>query len=376
MAKERITFILASRYPSEKAYAVTSGNTALALSALGYEVKLHGVGSAHTDSFGNHVCGHQGLTISALRLVAASDIPVLRALAYYFISMYMALFCHFEEKKHLGERIYWLREPAIAWILSLLECDSRVVLELHHKPGGISSKFVGQLLKKGKTTVVAITSHDYQSFREKFDSHAILLAPMSAPTNFLDKSRSPEDTDFTIVYNGKGISNGHDNNLYILIDALKILTKVENLKMVFIGLETSYRIRINEYSKEIKVSPDKVLYIDHVNHNQIPNFLLKYSVSVVPYPESKYNQSRSPLKIIESAACRIPLVVSQTKAHQVFIDSGYVTPFNDGDAQSLATSIMKIYQGGPEIQTRIDRAFRFAKENTYEFRVRTVLNGM
>jgi glycosyltransferase involved in cell wall biosynthesis len=308
--------------------------------------------------------------------VAASDIPVLRALAYYFISMYMALFCHFEEKKHLGERIYWLREPAIAWILSLLECDSRVVLELQHKTGGISYKFVGQILKKGKTTVVAITSHDYQSFREKFDSHAILLAPMSAPTNFLDKSRSPEDTDFTIVYNGKGISNGHDNNLYILIDALKILTKVENLKMVFIGLETSYRIRMNEYSKEIKVSPDKVLYIDHVNHNQIPNFLLKYSVSVVPYPESKYNQSRSPLKIIESAACRIPLVVSQTKAHQVFIDSGYVTPFNDGDAQSLATSIMKIYQGGPEIQTRIDRAFRFAKENTYEFRVRTVLNGM
>jgi putative chitinase len=77
---------------------------------------------------------------------------------------------------------------------------------------------------------------------------------MSAPTNFLDKSRSPEDTDFTIVYNGKGISNGHDNNLYILIDALKILTKVENLKMVFIGLETSYRIRMNEYSKEINAA--------------------------------------------------------------------------------------------------------------------------
>jgi glycosyltransferase involved in cell wall biosynthesis len=376
MVKERITFILASRYPSEKAYAVTSGNTALAISTLGYEVKLHGVGEAQTDSFGNHVCGHQGMTISALRSVAASNIPVIRVLAYYLISMYMALVCHFEEKKQQGERIYWLREPVIAWILSLLENDSRVVLELHHKPGGLSSKFVAQLLKNGKTTVVAITKHDFLYLREKFDSQAIRLAPMSVPTSFLDKSRSPEDTDFTVVYNGKGTSNGHDNNLFILIDALKLLTKIENLKLVFVGLETSYRIKINEYSKQLKISPDKVSYIDHVNHQQIPNFLSRYSVSVVPYPESKYNQSRSPLKIIESAACRIPLVVSQTKAHQVFIDSGYVTPFNDGDAQSLATSILKIYQGAPEIQKRIDKAFNFAKENTYDIRVRTVLNGM
>jgi glycosyltransferase involved in cell wall biosynthesis len=376
MVKERITFILASRYPSEKAYAVTSGNTALAISALGYEVKLHGVGKAHTDSFGNHVCGHQGITISALRLAAAGGFPLIRVLAYYLISIYMALVCHFEEKKQLGKRIYWLREPIIAWVLCLLERDSRVVLELHHMPGGLASKIVAQLLKNGKTTVVAITKHDFLSLREKFDSQAILLAPMSVPTSFLDKDRSPEDSDFTVVYNGKGTSNGHDNNLFILIDALKLLAKIENLKIVFVGLETSYRIRISEYSKQLKISPDKVFYIDHVNHQQIPNFLSRYSVSVVPYPESKYNESRSPLKIIESAACRIPLVVSQTKAHQVFIDSGYVTPFKDGDAQSLATSILKIFEGAPEIQNRVDKAFSFAKENTYDFRARTVLDGM
>jgi glycosyltransferase involved in cell wall biosynthesis len=126
----------------------------------------------------------------------------------------------------------------------------------------------------------------------------------------------------------------------------------------------------------MKFQSNRVLYIDHVSHDQIPDFLSKYSVSVVPYPESEYNQSRSPLKIIESAACRIPLVVSQTKAHQVFIDSGYVTPFNDGDAQSLATSIMEVYQGGPEVQTKTDKAFSFAKENTYEIRVKSVLMGI
>jgi glycosyltransferase involved in cell wall biosynthesis len=376
MVKQRIVFILASRYPSEKAYAVTSGNTALALSSLGHESKLHGVGKVNTDSFGNRVCGHHGFVISALRLVAASQTPGFRIFAYYLISMYMAVVCHFEEQRQPGERVYWLREPAIAWVLSLLEGNSRIVLELHHKPGRISSKIVSQLLKKGKTSILTITKLDYFSLREKFDSPAILFAPMSAPTKFLARNRSPEDSDFTVVYNGKGISNGHDNNLYILLDALEFLAKIENIKLVFIGLEPSYREKLTKYSKEVKFPSNRVLYIDHVSHDQIPDFLSRYSVSVVPYPESEYNQSRSPLKIIESAACRIPLVVSQTKAHQVFIDSGYVTPFNDGDAQSLATSIMKIYQGGPEIRTRTDKAFSFAKENTYEFRVRSVLMGI
>lgn len=376
MGKVKFTFILGSRYPSEKAYAVTTGNTALALTSLGYEVQLHGVGTAQRDSFGNLVCGHQGLLTSALRVVAASRIPGVSNLAYHFVCIIMALVCYREERRKPFKQTYWLREPVIATVLSLVARNSRIVLELHHRPRWVSSALVRRLIKKGKTTILTITMLDYIDLTRKYDSRAIFFAPMSVPAEFLNKPRSQEENNFSIVFTGKGFSNGHDNNLNILIDALKYLQEIKNVRLVFIGLEPSYREKLNGYSQKLKVQPGMIIYISHVSHNQIPEFLSKYSVSVVPYPESEYNQSRSPLKIIESAACRIPLIVSHTKAHQDLIDSDLVTSFTDGDAESLASSILKIYHGDPEIQERTNKAFSFAKECTYDFRAKSVIEGM
>src|SRR5690606_2133606 len=47
---------------------------------------------------------------------------------------------------------------------------------------------------------------------------------------------------------------------------------------------------------------------DHVSHEQIPSYIQKFDVGILPYLSNDYNRGVFPLKFVEYLACGVPVV--------------------------------------------------------------------
>jgi glycosyltransferase involved in cell wall biosynthesis len=196
---------------------------------------------------------------------------------------------------------------------------------------------------------------------------------MGVPNSFF-LTESKHSSDPVIVgYLGKGISSGHDNELLEVIHAAKKLDSTVGFQFKFIGLEASYKEKLKSLASQLEINPSTIIFVDHVEHIDIPSELGTIDIGLLPYGDSAYNSERFPIKVLEYAAAGIPIIATGTLAHRELLDEGFTRFYSKNNSDDLADAIIDVGNRVKQSKQMSETARQFASKFTYDERVRKLL---
>lgn len=367
----RIALVLTSRFPSEKAYAVTTSETAKAALSLGIPTRIY----APSNS------AHELTTCIENLLIRKLSFLLGRTPGKFDASIFMLrrIAVAFKFKKILRninspDLIVWTRDPLIAL---LTRTDVSVFLEIHSRPSRFDGVVFKVLNNRRRFAVGTLTKDHKDQLQKFFLKCDITILPMGVSGAFFNSKRQ-QVIDEKIGYIGKGWSSGQDNKLTDLIEAAKLVdVAVEKRKQwEFLGLEPNYRTTMEKLVSSIQWRNSEFGFVDHVSHKDVPNFLRLMTIGLVPYHDSEYNRQRFPIKALEYAAAGVSILATDTPGNRRILNSDicyFYTPDDTSSLTSVLTLILNDYEGRRQ---KIENARDWAKTHSYEARVEIVLNSI
>jgi glycosyltransferase involved in cell wall biosynthesis len=368
-----IHFLTCARYPTKKAYGVTIGNTMFALSELGISNSIVTLGKYQADIFGNTITSLEENPIRIPRRLY-NYLPEIFARTAYMLNQLIYAFYFSKAKKNFEDNSYfWTREPITLLVHSLISQNSHYLIELHHSIGKISRAVIKQLARKNEVKIIVLNKESEKYFSKIFSNIKVQILALGVPRAFIDVARTNNQKDFLVGYLGKGISNGHDNELAEIVYACKDLYLEKNIKFTFIGLEPYYKKNLKKLIFTLGIEENKIFFIDHVVHSQVSQELAKLNLGILPYPESTYNAERVPLKALEYAAIGLPIVATDTKAHRSLLNETFTLFYKKGDSEALARGILRIKNDDERNASMSLNAREFSRGYTYDERALKLL---
>lgn len=202
-----------------------------------------------------------------------------------------------------------------------------------------------------------------------FSPGPIFTLPMAASSRFRTQELvSPEEDSF--VYYGKLMSSGHDNGI---LETLKTIKSSQTLnpplKFTLIGFSEEEK---NIIEKELGTTCGNgldLLIEPHIDNQKLPLILSQYSASIIPYPNTRYNNERFPLKLVELASLGIPVIVSDIPGLRNLLPEDCAIWFEFNDPASLIRAInILTSEPWPVRNERIKRLREWAQSYSYENR--------
>jgi hypothetical protein len=368
----KIVYLSTSRLPTEKAYGVTVMESSKAARSLGIEftVCAPGIKSEHVKE--------QIVSIPAIKFpkfLRNMDFSGLRMAFFRLNSILIPLVATGMKKFHKCEFI-WLRDPLSALVLSSIVRRKRILLEIHHRPIGLNLSLTRKLSKKNNLSFAALTPKLLEQIQNDVPGIKILEAPMGVPESFF-KSRdvAKKESKIRFLYIGKGESSGFDNGLGVLVgDFGRALELHPNISMTFLGLEPRYQVLITKRMVELGIGKEKVMFLDHVPHFQVPSILESHDVGVLPYLESTYNNERFPIKSLEYAASELSILASETEGHLSLIGPKNAFFYKPGEVNSFESQVTELAKNLALKAEKIANAKIWAENFTYSKRIQRVVN--
>jgi glycosyltransferase involved in cell wall biosynthesis len=352
-----IWFVLDVRYPTEKAYGVTTGFTAQAVKSIGnYNVNL-----ITPEKEENSIDTVQvKMPFYNMRYGMFEKYKIFYILGKYIYPLKLA----FTIKRK--NSIIWLRDIRMAVMFSLL--GYRVICEVHRSPSGFSKIELKFLSKIPKTTIVYITEY-LRSKLNTNDKKSIVAGMAIKQDELLENKRVKLGTQFIVGYVGSSNSSGNKLSIDAILEAASILEqKNTNVKFRLIGsLQTDYELPAN-YSL-----PQNIEFLGRIPRLQIIDEIDKLNAGLVIYPDSDYFLDSFPIKIVEYAARQVPIIASNTRANNMLLGKDKALFFNLDSGDSLAACIALFLQNPKIADSLSSNAFQWAKFLTYENRARIVL---
>lgn len=358
-----VLFPVLSRYPTEKAFGITTRFTAEAVQSLGYETyilapkrgfKLESTVS--TIMIGERF--HNKLLNNKIKILVNLRFSIFQIHFYFSIL----------KKYGVKNKIFWTRDIFLAFLLSLQKSNS-VVCEIHRTPSAMNRSILYFLKNKKNVLLAPITF----TLKEKLKISDIRseIAPMAINRkereNYLEHIKFKENK---IIYLGNYISGGHQldldkiNKLAFEIDKL-----YPDWKFEIIGIDRSV---VEESCNEV-VAPN-ISVLGRLSREQLIENLKYAKIGLVVYPNYEYFVDSFPIKIVEYAAAHLSIIASDTIAHRNLLNSSMCEFFSYESASSLLLAVTKIIND-PKYGNEISRnAFNWSKELTYENRAKKILH--
>jgi len=367
----KIAYLSTSRLPTEKAYGVTVMETFKAASGLGIEFIVCAPG-IKTDHIRDQI-----LSIPAIKFpifLRNYNLSGLR-MAFFRLNSILIPFVAIGVKKFRKCEFIWLRDPLSALVLASIARRKKILLEIHHRPVGLNLSVTKKLSKKNNLSFAALTPKLLEQIQNDVPGIKILEAPMGVPESFF-KSRvmAKRNSKIRFIYIGKGESSGFDNGLGVLVgDFGRALELHPDISMTFLGLEPRYQVLITERMVELGIGTDRVMFLGHMPHFQVPSILESHDVGVLPYLESTYNNERFPIKSLEYAAAELSILASDTAAHRSLIGEKNAYFYKPGEVNSFEAQVSHLVENFPLRNEKITSAKIWAEKFTYKKRIQRVM---
>jgi glycosyltransferase involved in cell wall biosynthesis len=110
---------------------------------------------------------------------------------------------------------------------------------------------------------------------------------------------------------------------------------------------------------------DRVLFKNSLTLREIAHVMAQANLGVEPKRKSSFANEALSTKIFELMATGIPVVASDTKAHQFYFDSDTLCFFRSEDPQSLADSIVRVYSDAALRDNLRRNAFDYIARNNW-----------
>lgn len=373
-----IEFISTSRYPTQKAYGVTIGNSCLAARNLGMNAQITGISSSGVDEYGNQVnLMSSRLSSKLFQVVGESSNSVISRFAFNLLSIDIG-FLIFKRFRNRQQDLIWLRNILTTFTLVLLRNRNNKVLEIHHVPRSLNKFLMKKIVSRKEIRIFTITERHRTKLSELFPEAKIGLAPMATPKEFFTNPRTPHlKFPIKIGYVGKFTSSGNDNGLLKFLDSVpKIRLSNSDFSIELIGIEEEKLSSLTTYLTKETFKKISVKVVGAVPHSQIKHFLSHIDIGVIPYQQNSYNDNRFPIKVLEYASMKCLILVSDIDAHRAILDKTRAVFFNPDEPTSFADAISWISENQAECLKRIENAFMWATNFSYENRLLGVLQNV
>jgi glycosyltransferase involved in cell wall biosynthesis len=362
--KKNVWFALDVRYPTEKAYGVTTNFTANAIQNLGgYDVTV--ITPKLDNSFTSSVKSIEiRMPFDKIRNFGLKENHLMSKLTFNaWKYLYpLKLFKVIKRKDNL----IWLRDVR----MSLIFCFFRykVVCEIHREPS-IISKFELKILNSMSNATIAVISNELK-IKLKLRHKNSVIAPMSVNENeLIHEVKNHNSEKFVVGYVGSIHSSGNKLSIDIILEAARYLEKIDpKIEFRLIGFSAE---DVDRESGEFY--PDNIKFFGRLTRTDLLRELDLFNVGLVIYPDTKYFFDSFPIKIVEYAARRIPILASNTRAHQRILGKDKALYFELNSSASLIKCISELAtnEGTGEIISK--NGFNWVKSLTYENRAQKIL---
>jgi len=360
-----IVFILPTRFPTEKAYGVTTEYTARAIQKIGYPVKIitPEIGTSRESKILIEMTGSQ----LAKNILSRKFKRFIKIRFNFFLIFYALMI----RKKLRGKpKIIWCRDILLTYLLSI-KSNHLFVCEVHRSPQGFQKYFMNRISKNRRIIIAPIADF----LKNRFALHPLrtAMAPMginSEELKYFDENLSQKER--IIIYVGLSNQIGIPLNVDLINDAASSISESSpDWRIEIIGIEPKYfRDNVsNRVSKNITV-------FGFMPRETVIKKMSRASIGLVVYPELSWFRDSFPIKIVEYAAASLGIVASDTTSHRRILSDSTAIFFDDNSSESLANSI-RILINQSHLLSKISKQARFWVEPlTYENRVKNVINKL
>ena len=367
-----IVYLSTSRLPTQKAYGVTVLESFKAARKLGIDIEVFSPGSK-SDQIADQINFVPSLKFPSF--LRHASISRLRLSLFRLNSVLIPLVASNAGAFRQSEFI-WLRDPTSALILGIIKPHKKILLEVHHRPTGLSVSLFKILSTMKNLRFAAISPKLISQIQDDVPGIKVFEAPMGVPDSFFSSRRSDIESWITrFLYIGKGESSGFDNGLQVFVnDFARALKLSPQISITFLGLERRYRESITMQLLDLGVSDEKVKFIDHVPHSQVSTILSEHDVGVLPYLASTYNNERFPIKSLEYAASELSIIASDIDSHRTIIGQKNAFFYNPGQLNSFESQVAQIINDSVLRADKTASAKSWALGFTYEKRIERLVN--
>ena len=358
-------FLLPTRFPTDKAYGVTTEFTALALQNLDFKVTIS---TSLYDQSLNTKLSVSATTNHLAEKLLSRKIRV--ALTARF-NLFVGVFAIHNALKFKGKNIvFWTRDIFLAFLVMKFTRNF-IVCEIHRTPGKLQSTCLRFLLKEKRVVITPISN--FLPSIQKSSKFNTVFSPMSVNSGEIEFFKSFKNKKRkTIIYVGNESSGDYVLNVNLLNEVALSLSETHpewNIEIIGIS-ESFFHSQIERH-----ISPNIEL-LGQIPRELVIKRLATASIGLVIYPNSKWLNDSSPIKIIEYAAAGAAIVASKSVAHLRLLDDQKCVFFEIDSAESLTGAIERLILDSSLRSLISDNANNWSKNFTYDNRVQNILREL
>jgi len=354
-----VAFILTSRFPTEKAYGVTTEYSARAVLNLFYDVVI-------TTPFKDRHFESK-INVDEIQGVIASKLLSPKIQRFVFLRYHLFLILYsLKLKLHFSKRyvIFWTRDIFLTYLLALFT-KNVIILELHNLPKGIQNYILKYLIKKNRIYFAPIT--DFLAGKFNFTESRYILAPMAVNNDeFIEQSEIKQKNN-TIIYVGTSSSGGVKLDCNFINDlAFLVAANFPEWIIELVGVNKDFFI--SQISGSLSAN---ITFSGYVQRDEALKKMKSAKVGLVLYGKNDYHQF--PIKIVEYAASGLTILASDTPIHRSVLGSDKCVFFEVHSPISAFTSFKSLLDNTNKATELNSNLNNWVKKLTYRNRVTKVL---
>ena len=385
----RIGILLSGRYPTEKAYGVTTNSTIKCLSDMGHSVYVLGLSSNYSKDVpvvkNFSILEYEELRIAKfIKAHAFAGHGILSQLSWCIFWRILEV-SNKSMLRKLNLDLIWIRDPQM---IRFTTHARKVILEIHQDfdLDKLTKRITARPEKK---FVIAPIS---QSLLKRFEGSPLKAKTVFSPMgiNLGDISNSEEALEsldllmcairdqsrpLKVGYVGKFYPNGYSKGIEDLL-GLTSKAEIKNIPLEISltgGTESEINL-VSKYIKKFGLDQTRLHLYQHVPHSHALEAMRNLDVIVLPSPNSA-NYLGFPLKCLEAVATGKIVVVSRSKIYEdVFNDHVQPYWYTPGDIDSLHECIEGAISD-PNLSSKILEGLDFSKGFTWINRTDTLMKA-
>jgi glycosyltransferase involved in cell wall biosynthesis len=386
----KVLILLQGRFPTEKAYGVTTTGTVEALFRLGYQVTVFSVGisKSELDSKDIHFkLKHYSETkfSKTTKLIAFSGTGLINKI---FWSIFWKLTYRHNKSAILAEcaDIFWIRDYTM---LHFVPKKKAIIFELH---GLIDKSKKVKLKFKAEDEIVVFapisrTIENQLSFLKS--KVKIVRAPMGIESEFLETKEGIQKylqrievlqndvlKGLKIGYIGKFSPNGYSKGIEDLLELAKFNLKEQlEYEISITGGTDNELIMATNKLLEYGLTENDVKISGHIPHRAVFDKMKELEVIVLPMPASR-RYVGFPLKSIESVASGRIVIAARCRIYEdIFNQSFEPYWYESGSAISMNNAIKEAFRD-ESLEDRLGKGIEFSSRFTWDARTKTLLDAL
>lgn len=386
----KVGILLSGRFPTEKAYGVTTNGTIKSLLDLGHEVVVYGIMSDYHGEIPEDkhftVENYQENSLSLfLKKISFSNYGKFNQIAW---KVYWDLAKYLNKKRmsECGIDVLWIRDTHMLRFSSFAK---NIMIEIHQKTKESGYHQLAKVAQTKNLLVAPISPVLLEGLNNMRADLKIVYAPMGINLKMISNRDSSKIFVSNLVYRvqtksgklqigyvGKFYPNGLSKGIEDILELSRIREPLSELFNISLTGGTEREIlKLRRAIFDRRLSIQNLEVNPHIPHALALGKMRDLDVIILPKPASE-DYLGFPLKCIEAVASgRIVLAAKCRTYTDIFSDSFQPYWYEPGDAGSLYNSIIEALSDS-DLEAKINTGLTFAEQFSWETRTKNLISNL